>query len=551
MKKIGETMMPSDKKKPYASGQSNLWSWIAIGLVLICAAVIRGRMLSIPFERDEGEYAYIAQQMLKGVPPYESAYSMKLPGIYAVYAVILSVFGQTQTAVHLGLLIVNAATILVIFLLVKNLFGRAAAVASGCAYAIISMGAQVNGLMANAEQFVVLPALAGLLLIYKNGNKQRYARLLIGGLLLGMAFITKQHGIFFGIFGAIYLLYDELRHRPIQWIRVIVTELVFAAGAVAPFALVCLFFWLHGTFDKFWFWTFTYASKYTSAIPLSVGWDIFKSQIRLIVEESYVIWFFALSGLLAVIVIKRYRQWAVFTVGLLIFSFLALCPGFYFRGHYFIFLLPAAAILAGAGFALTGDVLARKIPALERVILTVVIGLAVAGFSLYQQRVHLFDNPPEVVCRMMYGANPFPESLRIAEFIRENSRSEDTVAVIGSEPQIYFYSGRRAATHYIYMYPLMETHDYAGEMQKEMIQEIESAKPEFMVFVDVSTSWLAGPDSRRDIFTWFFPYVNTFYNAVGIIEVPSSGRANYYWNDQAAGRKLASPYWVAVFQRKH
>ena len=32
---------------------------------------------------------------------------------------------------------------------------------------------------------------------------------------------------------------------------------------------------------------------------------------------------------------------------ILVFSFLAVCPGFYFRPHYFVFLLPAAALLAG------------------------------------------------------------------------------------------------------------------------------------------------------------------------------------------------------------
>jgi len=85
-------MQPTNKK-PADSSKSSYWYWVALVLVIICAAVIRIRLLSIPLERDEGEYAYIAQQMLKGVPPYESAYSMKLPGIYAVYALFLAIFG--------------------------------------------------------------------------------------------------------------------------------------------------------------------------------------------------------------------------------------------------------------------------------------------------------------------------------------------------------------------------------------------------------------------------------------------------------------------------
>lgn len=36
-----------------------------------------------PLERDEGEYAYAGQLMLQGIPPYQLAYNMKLPGTYA------------------------------------------------------------------------------------------------------------------------------------------------------------------------------------------------------------------------------------------------------------------------------------------------------------------------------------------------------------------------------------------------------------------------------------------------------------------------------------
>ena len=59
---------------------------------------MRAPLLGLPFERDEGEYAYAGQLMLHGIPPYKFAYSMKFPGTYAFYAMIMSVFGQTTFA---------------------------------------------------------------------------------------------------------------------------------------------------------------------------------------------------------------------------------------------------------------------------------------------------------------------------------------------------------------------------------------------------------------------------------------------------------------------
>jgi hypothetical protein len=75
---------------------------------------------------------------------------------------------------------------------------------------------------------------------------------------------------------------------------------------------------------------------------------------------------------------------------------------------------------------------------------------------------------------MIYPESPFPEAIRIADYVRENTSPDDTIAVLGSELQIYFYSHRHFATGYIYTYPLIEPQKYARQLQEEMIREIES-----------------------------------------------------------------------------
>jgi hypothetical protein len=111
----------------------------------------------------------------------------------------------------------------------------------------------------------------------------------------------------------------------------------------------------------------------------------------------------------------------------------------------------------------------------------------------------------------MYGDNPFVESLQIAEHIRENTSKDDTIAILGSEPQIYFYSQRRSATGYIYTYALMEPHAAALDMQKEMIEQIEAAQPKYLVFVGIRTSWLVRRASDRFIFEWAKQYLDAHY----------------------------------------
>ena len=155
-----------------------------------------------------------------------------------------------------------------------------------------------------------------------------------------------------------------------------------------------------------------------------------------------------------------------------------------------------------------------------------------------------------MVARHKYGANPFPESLEIARYIKENSSEHDRIAVLGSEPQIYFYAKRRAATGYLYTYPLMEPQPYARKMQQEMIGEIESAHPEFLVLVHVRTSWLERPNSEKMIFTWSKSYKQKHYKLVGIIDILSTEKTVSRWGDECAGYVARSKYWLAVFQRK-
>src|ERR1039458_6404359 len=166
-------------------------------LVVLLFAGIRYRLLKMPLERDEGEYAYAGQLILQGVPPYKLAYNMKLPGTYAAYAVILAAFGQTAAGIHFGLLMMNAVSTVLMFLLAAKLFGRLAGIVAATSYAALSTGLPVMGFAAHATQFVVLPMLAGVLLLWRALESHKAWLFFVSGMLLGTSFLMKQHAIFF------------------------------------------------------------------------------------------------------------------------------------------------------------------------------------------------------------------------------------------------------------------------------------------------------------------------------------------------------------------
>jgi len=85
-------------------------------------------------------------------------------------------------------------------------------------------------------------------------------------------------------------------------------------------------------------------------------------------------------------------------------------------------------------------------------------------------------------------------------------------------------------------------------MQEEMIQEIESAQPKFVVYVDVSASWLPWPDSQRLIFDWAKSYLHERYEITGVADILA--HPAYRWGEDAKIPRPGSPMGLYVFKRK-
>jgi hypothetical protein len=534
----------NDRQSQQANLRVAVWGLL---LVVFLTMVIRYGLIEVPFERDEGEYAYGGQLILQGILPYQQIYNMKLPGIYAAYAGLMAVFGQTHMGIHLGLMFINAATIVLVFLLAKQLYDSIVGLVAAAAFAIMSLLPSVQGISAAAEHFVILFSIGGLWVLVKALDKDMPMLIVISGLMLGCGFLMKQHGAAFILFGGLYILIQQIRFQPVLGKHLFFKIGLFTLGAMVPYGITCVVFIFNGTFEKFWFWTFKYAKAYTALTPLSEGWSLFKARALYIIQSAPLLWLLVLLGLPVLWLDKHARRRLIFVGMFFVFSFMAICPGFYFRPHYYILLLPAAALLAGISIAAINNHLTNRPLILKYGIPLLLAGICVFG-SIYQHRHFLFNMTPIQLSRTVYGINPFPETLQIAQFVRANTEEKDRIAVLGSEPQIYFYSDRRSASGYVHMYALMENHEYAIEMQKEMIKDIESTRPKFLILVNVDTSWRETQIFHTLLLDWIQDYQAKHYRLVGMAEIYREN-TRYHWA-QNAKWPPNSPLWIAVLQRK-
>jgi len=484
-------------------------------LVILTFACIRYRLRAMPLERDEGEYAYAGQLMLQGIPPYQLAYSMKLPGTAAAYSMILAALGQTSSAVHIGLIVVNAATSLLVFFLAARLFDFLAGAVACASYALLSANPAGLGLAGHASHFVVLPAIAGVLLLLDAVESNKTWQFFCSGLLLGLAFVMKQPGILFLLFGGVYLLQAKLK-SPGRWRGLAPSLGALGLGGALPFAVTCLLMLKAGVFQKFWFWTFSYCSQYASRVSLSEGLALFKFIVPRVAGPMMLIWAISGVGLTTFLWCSRARSHGSFVDLFVLFSILAVCPGLYFREHYFILMLPAVSLLAGMAVSCATDKLSAWKPSPALSAIPMVLFLAAFACTIYGQREVFFRMTPLEACRSIYGANPFPEALDLAKFVKSQTPEGTPIAIVGSEPEIFFYSGRHSATGYIYTYELMEPQKYAPIMQSEMIAEIEKAQPELLIYVDMPLSWLPQPGADMYIFDWIKTYLAQNYRLLAV-----------------------------------
>jgi hypothetical protein len=172
--------------------------------------------------------------------------------------------------------------------------------------------------------------------------------------------------------------------------------------------------------------------------------------------------------------------------------------------------------------------------------------LVTIAWPVWEHRVFFFQWPAQLACRLTYSGNPFVEAPVISDYLHQHMADDDTLAVLGSEPEIPFYGRRHSATGYIYTYGLMEGQPLAETMQREMAAEIEASAPKYVVVVDSSCSWLYNPRSKFLLHDWANRYLREKYEVVGLVERPFGAEIIYRWSETGASETPLFPWLNAA-----
>lgn len=517
---------------------------LAVAMSLITVVALRIHWLNLPFERDEGEFAYIGQQMLHGVPPYDAAYTMKLPGTAAMYALFEAVGGETVRAVRTGMLVVNLLTCCIVYLLASRLFSRSSSLFAASFYGLGSISSVVLGPMAHATHFVVLFVCLGFYFLLRDSCAPTMARAFWPGLLFGLAVMMKQSAAPFALLAALLLLFEpggenaSTRSRRLSAAALI-------GGVCLPYLLLVVYIVCSGELRTFWFWTVTYARQYAGEVPLNLGLPTGWSSFLGVFDGLWPIMIVAGLGLILLFVTPSRRDKRFFLAGLLCVSAIAVSLDMFFRPHYFVMLLPALALLAASFIEDFTRLLAGR-P--HWTFAPSVVGLLAAAFTVSAICDVQAGQSSSAFMMAIYNDARFVAAPAIAAYIRAHSSPQDRLAMMGSEPEIYFYSHRLPAAKNLYNMPLYERQNLRNQMILEYARQIEAARPKyFLVFLQLRDDF--GHTEPHLLSNWEIQYLARDYNLDSVWLFANNGVTTRVAADDRVPRDKGS-VCALLFKRK-
>lgn len=424
----------------------------ALPLIAICLlpVLLYLPFMASPFERDEGVYATVAQGLLHGQMPYRDLFDNKPPLVYAWYALSFSLFGEHVEAPRIVAAVLLSLTTLSLFSQARMLFPKPVAYVAAGLFGL-STGLPFVALHANTEAYMLLPLVTSLVAFTIGVRRGGVRWFLLSGALSGAAMMTKQ--VAFWNLAALMLVAAVLcwRAEGLLNLRTFRHSACLFAGAAAAVGLVAVPFAATGSLDELFYANVSYNWLYVGVLSYSERLVDFASGTAYVAAAAAPLAGGAVWGFLTVV--RRRKQpldylilaWALASVA-------GVATGGRFFPHYFLHLMPAAAVLT----ALVVYELATKRrvagigkPALAVGLLMVIVSLGTIGVMYVAPRAAEERLAESVAEQKEWESN----SKQLGEYIAARTDPDDEIFNFGREAPIYFYADRRPAVRYFSDWP--------------------------------------------------------------------------------------------------
>ena len=506
-------------------------------IILVFICFVRFRFSDMAMERDEGEYAYAAAEILRGGFPYLDFYNMKLPGVYYFYATIFFLFGKSIPAVRFCVLLLNIFNCFFIQKIAEKWFDERAGWLAAGVYLLAAVGTRSQGLVSNCEHFVLFFFLITLFSL----TRRAY---FIAGLSAALCIMMKQQGAILLGFAFVYFCYEVYinRKNPVAKTTLSKVFWAIAMGFLIPFAVLLLGIWQKNALVPFQYFVVDYARAYAG---LNKPTPFYFAPFIFAIHQNEWFWKEAILAMFIGMSYLFYKGKTVFKtpyqpiilVVLALFSYLSILPGWYYRPHYFLYVHPALALLTGYSLAWFYSICQDK--ALKMVYMLL---LAVSlGTSIYDQFPYIGKYKNSEFVNLQYGYDYFNEMREVGQVLKLNSQPDDKIGQVANEPQVNFYADLKAASGYLYNYPFYEKQRFATPMLEQFFTEMDKNQPRWFIKNIADVPWKN--DNKQRMQDWVTQFEKA-YILRGVVFGKNEWEKTVKWNVS----KIDSPQgWEPAF----
>jgi 4-amino-4-deoxy-L-arabinose transferase-like glycosyltransferase len=452
-----------DEKGLSVSSSARPGGAVALLLILLAIPFLFWPTLAVPLERDEGEYAWAADVFECGGLPYRDTFMQKPPGIFLIYHVIFLAVGTNAAAIHAALVANYMAVAYLLYRLGWSVTGRREGglwAALLLALSLIDPAYEAGA--AGTEAFMILPLVGAMACLWAIANRGGGRWVAVAGLLFGLAIFFKQVAVFHGVhIGISLLILGRGWKQRLGWL------LLFSVFAILPYGVCAIWYAARGALDPFLDCLLFHNLEYISGGLETHGWQRLVREIRQFGPFDLLLW----AGAAASVAVTLWRrQWWLgwFLGGWLIAALAGIASGGYYRGHYFIQALPIVCLAASVG--LSALYRFPQVPPL--------VALAVLALWAWP-RPWSFGKAPDQQSIERYHVRRFVNAVAVGDWLR--SAGNGSLFVMGSEPEIYHYSGMHGVSPYVIANPLFGGFPSSHGRQLKVLETLAREMPTYVV----------------------------------------------------------------------
>jgi hypothetical protein len=452
---------------------------------------------------DQGIYLTLGQAIRQGVVLYREIHDNKPPLLY-----LLAAISGSLAWFQALLLVWNLGTILVFWRLAQCLFKNQSRPIqiSTVLFALLTTWPRLEGQVANAEIFMILPIIAGFWLIFCSKKREKLS-FFGAGILFSLAVFFKVPAGFDFCAALIFLFFLFLSQKkknyslltlPCRQAGTHYSLLIF--GFLTPILLSSFFFALQGALTQFLQAGFlqnigylsSWKGKTHAGMMVSSG---FLLRAGSLLALTFFLWLFR----------KKLNRNLILLSLWLIFSLFGATLSERPYPHYLIQALPPASLLVG--------LLLAKIKKIERVIIIIFLGFFLIAYQYfdfwqyptipYYQNFLAWASRQKTTQAYLQHFNPqLPQNYQLASFIHQRTSPQDRVFIWGEDaPCVYALSRRLPPGRYTANYHIK---DFDGF--QETLEAIQAVRPKYIVIL-----------SRKDKFPQLEEFLTDQYYQLGDI----------------------------------